>query len=192
MSNTPFDTHIGITAPMITDNIDTDQIIPSREMKTVSKLGLAGGLFARQRYINARTPNPDFILNQPAYKSATIILTGKNFGCGSSREHAVWALKDFGIRAIIAESFGEIFYGNCIRNGILPIIMDRETIQNFGHNVDIDLIKQTVNGISFDIAEGDKNILVDGLDIIRMTLAHEAEIENFLKHDRIKRPWIYT
>ena len=104
----------------------------------------------------------------------------------------MWALKDFGIRTIIAESFGEIFYGNCIRNGILPIIMDGETIQNFGHNVDIDLIKQTVNGISFDIAEGDKNILVDGLDIIRMTLAHEAEIENFLKHDRIKRPWIYT
>lgn len=191
MPNMPFDIHKGIAAPMISDNIDTDQIIPSREMKTVSKTGLAGGLFAGQRYLKDRTPNPDFVLNKPIYKDASILLAGQNFGCGSSREHAVWALKDYGIRAIIAESFGDIFYSNCIRNGLLPIIMSGETIQNFRRDIHIDLKGQTVNDIPFDIPDGDKTILVEGLDIILMTLAHAAEIKQFLAKDKVRRPWIY-
>ena len=118
--------HTGVAAVLMRDNIDTDQIIPSREMKTVSRSGLGEGLFAGWRYTDpgTRTPNPDFVLNRAALKTASILISGENFGCGSSREHAVWALQEFGFRVIIAKSFGEIFHGNCIRNGVLPITLD--------------------------------------------------------------------
>ena len=191
MSNQPFNIHIGIAAPLIRDNIDTDQIIPSREMKSVSKTGLSGGMFAGERYISGREPNPDFVLNKTEYADATILLTGQNFGCGSSREHAVWALKEYGFRAIIAQSFGEIFYNNCVRNGILPIVLAAELITKLPREVTIDLPAQTVAEFKFDMPEGDKKMLIDGLDMIAQTLEHEADISTFLDSDKVKRPWIY-
>jgi len=128
----PLKRHTGIAIPMLLNNIDTDQIIPSREMKKVSKNGLSEGLFAGQRYLdsksNNREPNPDFVLNKAQYQDATILLSCKNFGCGSSREHAVWAMLEYGFRVIIAESFGTIFRTNCLRNGILPITLKHDVI----------------------------------------------------------------
>ena len=191
MSNQPFNIHIGIAAPLIRDNIDTDQIIPSREMKSVSKTGLSDGMFAGERYISGREPNPDFVLNKTEYADATILLTGQNFGCGSSREHAVWAFKEYGFRAIIAQSFGEIFYNNCVRNGILPIVLAAELITKLPREVTIDLPAQTVAEFKFDMPEGDKKMLIDGLDMIAQTLEHEADISAFLDSDKVKRPWIY-
>ena len=187
----PFLKHIGIAAPLFVDNIDTDQIIPSREMKTVSKTGLAAGLFAGQRYVEGRTPNPDFVLNQSDFEGATILLSGKNFGCGSSREHAVWALKDYGFRAVIAESFGEIFYNNCVRNGILPIQMDKVSIANLRKSVAINLPNETVNEIEFSIPKNDKKMLIDGLDMIDQTLLHKVDIENFFETDKADKGWKY-
>ena len=192
MSNKPFTTLTGLAAPMLRDNIDTDQIIPSREMKSVSKTGLAGGLFAGQRYFGGRNPNPEFVLNKPEFAEAAILLSGKNFGCGSSREHAVWALKEYGIRAIVAESFGEIFYNNCVRNGILPIILSADQIKSFSGELVIDLPGQTINQFTFDIAPGDKAMLVGGLDAIALTLENPADIQAFLSKDRRERPWIYA
>ena len=192
MSNLSFTTHKGTAAPLLLDNIDTDQIIPSREMKSVSKTGLKDGMFAGQRYIKDRVKNLDFILNKDRFSDATILLSGKNFGCGSSREHAVWALKEFGFRAIIAESFGEIFYNNCVRNGLLPIVMDRRDIAKLPVEVSIDLPNQTVNGIGFDIAAGDKKMLVQGLDVIALTLEQKSDISEFLGNDERERPWIYA
>lgn len=189
--NTPFLTHEGIAAPFIYNNIDTDQIIPSREMKSVSKTGLSCGLFAGQRYTFGRIENPDFVLNKLDYKGATILLSGKNFGCGSSREHAVWALKEYGFRAIIAESFGEIFYNNCVRNGIAPIQLSEDKILGLGRKVSIDLKTQNVDGISFNIPEGDKAMLLGGLDPISMTLEHEKAISAHFEKDAAQRPWLY-
>ena len=191
----PFTIHTGTAAPMLRDNIDTDQIIPSREMKSVSKTGLGEGMFAGQRYLKAggRELNPDFVLNQTAYKDTTIILSGKNFGCGSSREHAVWALSEYGIRAIIAQSFGEIFYNNCVRNGIAAITLSEDEIANLTetNSITIDLPTQTVDGISFDMNEGDKKMLVGGLDAIGMTMAHEAAIKEHIAADKKVRAWAY-
>jgi len=192
MSNQSFTTHTGIAAPFFQDNIDTDQIIPSREMQSVSKTGLADGMFAGQRYLEGRIPNPEFVLNKPDYAASTIILSGKNFGCGSSREHAVWALKEYGFRAIIAESFGEIFYNNCVRNGILPIVIRGADIQKFPKEITINLPTQTVNGIRFEITDGEKFILLGGLDAIALTLKHKADISAFLNKDQRLRPWIYN
>lgn len=189
--NAPFLQYTGLAAPMMVDNIDTDQIIPSREMKSVSKTGLSVGLFAGQRYINGRTLNPDFVLNKVDLKQATILLSGKNFGCGSSREHAVWALKEYGFRAIIAESFGEIFYNNCVRNGILPIQLSREKIAKLRSDISIDLPAQKVGDYHFDIPEGDKAMLMGGLDPIGMTLEHKADIDRHFKADEAQRPWLY-
>ena len=188
-------------------NIDTDAIIPSREMKRVSKEGLGEGLFANWRYsdVAARTENPGFVLNQPPYREATILLSGSNFGCGSSREHAVWALKDWGIRAIIAPSFGSIFYGNCVRNGILPIRLDEETVGNWaeqvvsganGGRISIDLVAKTVAGPNgeeklFDIAPADREMLLEGLDSIAVTLKHAADIDAFRQTDQKRRTWAY-
>lgn len=189
--NRPFTTHTGVAAPLRGDNIDTDQIIPSREMKTVSKTGLSGGLFAGQRYTTGRTPNPDFVLNQPDYANATILIGGRNFGCGSSREHAVWALKEYGIRAVIAPSFGEIFHGNLISNGLLPIHLASTVIDQLPREVTIDLTAQTISGQRFEIDASAKRRLVEGLDAIAETLQSRVEIEEFLERDRIARPWVY-
>ena len=187
----PLKKHRGTAAPLIRDNIDTDQIIPSREMKSVSKRGLSAGLFAGHRYLEDRVEDPNFILNQGAYRYATILLSGKNFGCGSSREHAVWALKEYGFRVVIAESFGEIFYNNCIRNGILCVEMEAGIIAKLGDVLRIDLIGQTVNEFGFSIAESDKHILVNGLDPIALTLQDQKEISAYFEKDKIERSWAY-
>ena len=186
----------GIAAPMLRNNIDTDAIIPSREIKGVSKAGLAAGLFAGWRYLpGGRVPDPGFVLNDPAFVGATILLAGDNFGCGSSREHAVWALHDFGIRAVIAPSFAPIFHGNCIRNGIVPVVLDSPTIASLGTVVTVDLVAQTVTSgdivAGFDIDAEAKAMLAGGLDAIDLTLQYAAAIDSFLVADRAARPWIY-
>ncbi len=191
--------HTGIAAPLIRDNIDTDQIIPSREMKTVSKQGLGEGLFAGQRYVKAgsREPNPDFILNKPEFSGTSILLSGKNFGCGSSREHAVWALKEFGIRIIIAESFGEIFFNNCVRNMILPIQLTNDEIKSLDdyHEITINLPEQYISTgtfkLSFEIAPANKEMIIGGLDAIDLTQTNAQAITDFLKIDALNRPWVY-
>lgn len=199
--------HTGVAAPLLRINVDTDAIIPSREMKRVSKEGLGEGLFAGWRYGSqgSRDPNPDFVLNKPDYAGASIILSGDNFGCGSSREHAVWALKEYGIRAIIAPSFGAIFANNCIRNGLLPIILPDEIVKSLAAEVEkdpqtnkvhIDLEKKQVIApggavYAFDIEDGPRDMLLQGLDVIGLTLRHKAEIDAFQAKDRAARPWIY-
>jgi 3-isopropylmalate/(R)-2-methylmalate dehydratase small subunit len=201
-----FTTLTAVAAPIIRANIDTDAIIPSREMKAVAKTGLADGLFAGWRYvaIGGREPNPDFVLNQPAYAGARILLGGENFGCGSSREHAVWALFEYGVRVVIAPSFSPIFYGNCIRNGIVPVRLGAEAIAAIAaagasdaaaRNVTVDLARQEVRAGSlkfdFTIEAEAKDMLLEGLDAIDLTLKHRAEIAAFHERDRQARPWIY-
>lgn len=202
----PLTQHSGVTAVIMRDNIDTDQIIPSREMKTVSRNGLGQGLFAGWRYIEpgGRTLNPDFILNRGEQKTASILISGENFGCGSSREHAVWALQEFGFRVIIAKSFGEIFHGNCIRNGVLPITLSAETVSTLADpaspaKLNIDLEQQLIMSgaqslapIAFEIGEFAKRLLVEGLDPISLTMTNSGEIEKFFERDAQRRPWVYS
>ncbi|WND03519.1 3-isopropylmalate dehydratase small subunit [Temperatibacter marinus] len=191
-----FTTCTSLAAPLIRDNIDTDAIIPSREMKRVSKKGLSVGLFAGWRYLDQkrRTPDPDFILNQAIYSQSKILLSGKNFGCGSSREHAVWALAEYGIKAIIAPSFSNIFYGNCIRNGLLPIRLDAEKISILSKKskaLFIDLETQKVDAYPFEIEAQNKEILLNGLDQITMTQHHQLAIDDFISKDRLVRKWAH-
>jgi 3-isopropylmalate/(R)-2-methylmalate dehydratase small subunit len=204
---TPFVRHRGIAAPLLRINVDTDAIIPSREMKTVGKRGLADGLFAGWRYTAAhsRTPDPDFVLNQPQYAGASILLSGANFGCGSSREHAVWALAEYGIRCVIAPSFGAIFHNNCIRNGLLPIVLDDTVIQRLAaqverdpqrHLLDVDLAEcrlAVTDGESrpFTVDPAHRSMLLEGLDAIGLTLKHAGQINAHLARDRAARPWAY-
>ena len=191
---TPFTTLTSIVAPLPRDNVDTDTIIPSREMKSTGKTGLAGGLFAPWRYsdANARTPDPDFVLNDARYTAAQILASGANFGCGSSREHAVWALAEYGIRSIIAESFAPIFYNNCIRNGLLPVTLPRDLIDGIaGRTITIDLAAQTADGHHFDIDGEAKAMLLEGLDAIDLTLKHREAISAWQAKDRTARPWVY-
>lgn len=209
MNRKPFDVHEGVTAPILVDNIDTDQIIPSREMKSVSRNGLADGLFAGQRYLRpgAREPNPKFVLNQPDYANTSILLSGANFGCGSSREHAVWALAEYGVRCIIAVSFGEIFHNNCSQNGILPISLGRNQIELLARYIQADpqqcmltinLEQQRVSatndpniGVSFEANAYQKRLLLGGLDPIGLTLRRKDEIAAFITEDSKRRPWVY-
>lgn len=194
---TPFTTLTGIAAPLIRDNVDTDAIIPSREIRSVSKTGLADGLFAGWRYtaIGGRTPNPDFVLNQPAYAGTGILLSGENFGCGSSREHAAWALAEHGIRAVIAPSFNPIFRGNCIRNGIVPVVLPSDVIATLaGRTVTVDLEQQLVTGAqshAFDLPEEAREMLLFGLDAIDLTLRMREQIAAFVAADRQSRGWAY-
>jgi 3-isopropylmalate/(R)-2-methylmalate dehydratase small subunit len=196
-----------IAAPLLRINVDTDAIIPSREMKRVSKEGLSDGLFAGWRYAEpgGREENPEFILNREPYRRAQILLSGANFGCGSSREHAVWALAEWGIRCIIAPSFGTIFHGNCVRNGILPVALDEDRIAGIAALAEADPSANTLtvsletctvteaDGTThpFDIAAGDREMLMEGLDAIAATMQRDDEILAFQARDRIKRPWIY-
>lgn len=202
----PLIQHTGIAAVLMHDNIDTDQIIPSREMKSVGRAGLEDGLFAGWRYTEpgGRRPVSDFVLNRPDQAGTSVLISGENFGCGSSREHAAWALAQFGIRVIIAKSFGEIFYGNCLRNGILPIVLDADLVDNLAAaapraTVSIDLPKQIVLcekmpdwRAQFEIAAYPKRLLTEGLDPIAMTLVDKDKIETFLELDAVKRPWVYS
>jgi 3-isopropylmalate/(R)-2-methylmalate dehydratase small subunit len=203
----PFEVVTGVVAPLLAPNIDTDAIIPSREMKGVGKAGLAEGLFAGWRYtdIKGRTPSPDFVLNDPRRRGATILLGGVNFGCGSSREHAVWALAEYGFRAVLAPSFSPIFQNNCLRNGVLAAVLDEAFIALLADQADddpqtrqvtIDLPRQVVIApdgacARFAIGAEAKAMLVDGLDAIDATLARLAEITRFRVSDREERPWAY-
>lgn len=203
----PFRKLTAVAAPLLRDNVDTDAIIPSREMKSVSKTGLAEGLFAGWRYreIGGREPDPDFVLNQPAYAGARILLGGANFGCGSSREHAVWALAEFGIRAIVAPSFSPIFFNNCLRNGVLPVRLPAETVASLAEavapdpqsrqvGIDLQTRRLTAPGgevHDFTIDSEAREMLLDGLDAIDLTLKQRAAIEAFLARDAAERPWIY-
>jgi 3-isopropylmalate/(R)-2-methylmalate dehydratase small subunit len=195
---TPFTTLTSIAVPLIRDNIDTDTIIPSREMKSTGKTGLAEGLFAAWRYVDARTrtPDPGFVLNDPAYAGAQILLAGKNFGCGSSREHAVWALAEYGIRCIIAESFAPIFEANCVRNGVLTIDCGRPVDPLFhGQIMTIDLNEQHMSVPGryrpFHVDAENKSMLLEGLDAIEMTLKQASTIAAWHTADRLVRPWVY-
>ena len=198
--------HEGLAAPLLRDNIDTDAIIPSREMKRVSKHGLGEGLFAGWRYLSQerREPDPDFVLNQPGYRGASILLGGANFGCGSSREHAVWALREYGIRAIVAPGFGTIFAGNCVRNGLLPLVLPAEVIAAIaawvsaapGQNrVLIDLQAQQLEAArqtySFELDAGARGMLLQGLDAIALTQTRGEIIERFHRRRQKLRPWLY-
>lgn len=202
-----FDVLTGVAAPLLRANVDTDAIIPSREMKSVSKQGLAEGLFAGWRYttVGGREPDPGFVLNQPAYAGTSILLAGDNFGCGSSREHAVWALAEYGIRAVVAPSFAPIFHGNCMRNGILPVRLDAGRIAQLAEAVapdpqhrtlTVDLRQQRITApdgldFPFGIAPEEREMLLEGLDAIDLTLKHGEAIAAFRARDRERRPWIY-
>lgn len=191
---TPFRHLTSVAAPLIRDNVDTDAIIPSREMTSTGKTGLANGLFAPWRYTDAvaRTPNPEFVLNRPEFARAQILLSAKNFGCGSSREHAVWALLEYGIRSVVAESFAPIFFNNCVRNGLLPVALNAEAIRALaGQMIEIDLTEQTIAGHRFMIDAEAKTMLLKGLDPIDLTLEHRDAIATWQARDRAARPWIY-
>jgi 3-isopropylmalate/(R)-2-methylmalate dehydratase small subunit len=190
----PFTALTSMAVPLLRDNVDTDAIIPSREMRSTGRAGLADGLFAPWRYLDAaaRTPDPAFVLNDPAFAGGHILLGGANFGCGSSREHAVWALAEYGFRCVVAESFAPIFEGNCLRNGILPVALDRRQIAELaGRVVTVDLMTQTVDGHSFLINGEAKTMLLEGLDMIDLTLKQADAIAAYHARDREQRPWVY-
>lgn len=195
----PFTKMSAVAAPMLEDNIDTDIIIPSREMKSTGKSGLAGGLFAGRRYLpGGRVPDPGFILNHADMANVAILLAGDNFGCGSSREHAVWALVEYGIRAIIAPSFSPIFAGNAVRGGVLPLVLPRAAVRALAAirgPVSIDLAAQTVKAakLAFDFAidAEAKAMLLGGLDGIDLTLRSRNAIAAWEHADRQARPWVY-
>ena len=197
-----FTTLTGIAAYLPMINVDTDMIIPKQYLKTIKRTGLGKGLFAELRYDEAGKPRADFVLHKPPYHQAKILITGENFGCGSSREHAPWALLDFGISCIIAPSFADIFYNNCFKNGILPITLPQEEIDKLiddaarGANatISIDLANQEIRGpdggvIKFDIDPFRKRCLMEGLDDIGLTLEKGDAIEAFEGKARAERPW---
>jgi 3-isopropylmalate/(R)-2-methylmalate dehydratase small subunit len=199
-----FDKLSGVAAPLPLVNVDTDKIIPKQFLKTIKRTGLAKGLFYDLRFDEAGKPKTDFVLDQPAYKNAKILLTGENFGCGSSREHAPWALLDAGIRCIIATSFADIFYNNCFKNGILPIVLPKEQVDMLmddakrGANaiVSIDLEKQEITGpdggtLRFEIDAFRKHCLLNGLDDIGLTQQKAAKIETYEARQRTSEPWLY-
>ena len=196
---TPLRTVTSVAAPLLRDNIDTDAIIPSREIRSATKSGLADGLFAGWRYRDAaRTPDPDFILNQPPFREAAILLGGSNFGCGSSREQAAWALAEYGIRVIVAPSFNPIFRRNCIRNGILPAERDPRPIAVAadGKPITVDLVRRLILGSSgeqwpFEIEAEAATMLLEGLDEIALTLTQSDLISRWQAADRASRPWAY-
>ena len=192
----------GVAAPLKLVNVDTDKIIPKQYLKTIKRTGLGKGLFAELRYQDDGSENPGFVLNQPAYRKAKILVAGDNFGCGSSREHAPWALLDFGIRCVISTSFADIFYNNCFQNGILPIAVSPENLAKLFDDAErganatltIDLAKQEIRGpdggtIKFDIDANRKHRLLNGLDDIGLTMEKKSKIENFEKKAADKRPW---
>ena len=199
---TPFIRLDGKAAPLDVANIDTDQIIPKQFLKTVEREGLAKGLFYDLRFDEAGNPKPDFVLNQSAYAGASVLIAGDNFGCGSSREHAPWALLDFGLRCVIAPSFADIFYNNCFENGLLPISLPEETVRKLmgearggNHVFSIDLEQQTVTTpsgetIRFEIDAGRKEKLLKGLDAIGETLQHADDISRYEHGRSLSSPWL--
>jgi 3-isopropylmalate/(R)-2-methylmalate dehydratase small subunit len=199
----PFKTLEGVAAPLNMINVDTDMIIPKQYLKTIQRTGLGKALFDELRYNTDGSEKPDFVLNKPAYRKAQILVAGDNFGCGSSREHAPWALKDFGIRAIIAPSFADIFYGNCFKNGILPIKLPQAEVDKLmddaerGANavISIDLERQEIRGpdggcIKFEVDAFRKQCLLNGWDDIGLTMRAEDKIASFEKTQHAQRPWL--
>ena len=198
----PFDKLTGPAAPLPIANLDTDQLIPKQFLKTVDRKGLAKGLFYDFRFDFDGNPKPDFVLNQPAYKGVNVLICGDNFGCGSSREHAPWALLDYGIRCVIAPSFGDIFYNNCFENGLLPIRLPTEEVHALmdearggNHLFSVDLEAQTVTSpsgtlVHFDIHPGRKEKLLGGLDSIGETLQHVSDIDRFEGRRAHDAPWL--
>ena len=198
-----FTTLTGVAAPLPLINIDTDMIIPKQFLKTIARTGLGKNLFDEMRYTEGGAEIPGFVLNQPAYRKAEILVAGENFGCGSSREHAPWALLDFGIRCVIAPSFADIFYGNCFKNGILPITLPQEQVDVLmedaqrGENarIIVDLEAQTVTGsdgrqFRFDVDAFKKHCLLNGLDDIGLTLEKKTSIDAFESRAAALRPWV--
>ncbi|WMW79126.1 3-isopropylmalate dehydratase small subunit [Undibacterium cyanobacteriorum] len=208
-----FSLHEGLVAPLDRANVDTDAIIPKQFLKSIRRSGFGPNLFDEWRYLDHGEPgmdnsvrplNPDFVLNQQRYAGASILLTRKNFGCGSSREHAPWALEQFGFRAIIAPSFADIFFNNCFKNGLLPIVLDEETVEklfvhvyaNENAHLIVDLESQTVStkdgGLSlhFDVDPFRKYCLLNGLDDIGLTLQHQEKIRAFEQKHVQSQPWL--
>jgi len=208
----PFRLHSGIVAPMDRENVDTDAIIPKQFLKSIKKSGFGPNLFDEWRYLDpgepgqdpaSRRPNPDFVLNQPRYKNASVLLARKNFGCGSSREHAPWALDQFGFRALIAPSYADIFFNNCFKNGLLPIVLPEHEVSKLfdevaafiGYSLTIDLEKQLVikpdgSSIAFDVQAFRKYCLLGGYDDIGLTLRHSDKIRAFEAERLLSKPWL--
>jgi len=195
----------GVAAPLPMINVDTDRIIPKQFLKTIKRTGLGNNLFDELRYTPDGKEKPDFVLNRPAYRKAVILVAGANFGCGSSREHAPWALLDFGIRCVIAPSFADIFYNNCFKNGILPIKLPQSEVDKLmddaerGANaiISIDLEKQEIRGpdggcLKFDLDPFRKHCLLNGLDDIGLTLEKASSIDSFEAKNKGTQPWLWT
>ncbi|WP_455216798.1 3-isopropylmalate dehydratase small subunit [Kaarinaea lacus] len=209
-----FTTMSGIVAPMDRSNVDTDAIIPKQFLKSIKRSGFGPNLFDEWRYLDhgepgmdnsARPVNPDFVLNQPRYQGASILIARENFGCGSSREHAPWALLDYGFRVIIAPSFADIFFNNCFKNGILPIVLDAGIVDGLfkavadkeGYQLTVDLDAQTITkpggeSVSFEVDSFRKHCLLNGLDDIGLTLQHEKEIHAYEERRRQEAPWLFA
>ena len=207
-----FNIHTGVVAPMDRENVDTDAIIPKQFLKSIRKTGFGPNLFDEWRYLDpgfpgqdpaSRKPNPDFVLNQSRYQGASILLARKNFGCGSSREHAPWAIDQYGFRASLAPSFADIFFNNCFKNGLLPIVLPEATIAKLfeettafpGFELTIDLPAQLIRGshigeIPFDVQAFRKHCLVNGLDDIGLTLLHKDKIKAFEAQRLARMPWL--
>jgi len=190
----PFKLHKGLVVPLERVNVDTDQIIPKQFLKLVERTGFGQYLFYDWRYNSDSKPNPEFVLNSPRFSGGSVLLTGANFGCGSSREHAAWALLDYGFKVLIASSYADIFYNNCFKNGILPVILDEEVIRQLfdevtkeeGYTIVTDLENQRIQkpdgrSVHFDIDQFRKKSLLEGLDDISMTLQHEEKIQSYEK-----------
>jgi 3-isopropylmalate/(R)-2-methylmalate dehydratase small subunit len=203
----PFTALTGLVAPLDRTNVNTDEITPARFLKTIRRTGFGPVLFANWRYLDSalQQPNPDFVLNQPRYQGATILLGGDNFGCGSSREHAPWAIRQYGFRCIIAPSFADIFYNNCFNNGILPVTFDEAIVKELfakveateGYTLAVDLETQTVTTLHqrvlhFEIDGFRKNALLKGLDNIGWTLSHNDEIVAYENRRKQEAPWIFS
>jgi len=208
-----FETINAIVAPLDRSNVDTDAIIPKQFLKSIKRSGFGPNLFDEWRYLDHGEPgmdnskrslNPDFVLNQPRYNGAQILLARENFGCGSSREHAPWALEDYGFRVIIAPSYADIFFNNCFKNGILPIVLDADVVDslfkevagNEGYKLTVDLESQTITKpsgetISFDVDEFRKYCLINGLDDIGLTLQHVDDIREYEQRRSTEAPWLY-
>jgi 3-isopropylmalate/(R)-2-methylmalate dehydratase small subunit len=208
----PFGVHTGVVAPMDRENVDTDAIIPKQFLKSIKRTGFGPNLFDAWRYLDtgepgqdpaSRKPNPDFVLNQARFRGASILIARKNFGCGSSREHAPWALQQYGFRALIAPSYADIFFNNCFKNGLLPIVLGELDVTRLfdevaafpGYQVTIDLARQVVaepggRATPFDIEPFRKDCLLNGYDEIGLTLRHADEIRAFESERLLKKPWL--
>ena len=201
----PFTKHTGLVAPMDRVNVDTDQMVPKQFLKLLTREGYGRILFYDWRYLPGEKPNPDFVLNRPRYKGASVLLARANFGCGSSREHAPWAILDYGIRAILAPSYADIFYNNCFKNGILPVKVTPEDLAKLMDDAErganatltVDLEAQEIRGpdggvVTFDIDPFRKHCLLNGLDDIGLTLQHVDEIKAYEARRKAEVPWLFS